>query len=107
MQNNTHALTNRFWDRFLKLTQMLVLIALVRSDSLQYPCPPSLLKRQIQKQEESSVPWSIRATIRFPAPTVLLQGPAGDRLTVVTKDDGAFVFDQVAGGNCLSGHRHR
>ena len=32
MQNNTHALSNRSWDRLLKLTQMLVLVALVRSD---------------------------------------------------------------------------
>ena len=31
----------------------------------------------------------------IPGATVFLQGPAGDRLTVVTKDDGAFVFDQA------------
>ena len=29
MKNNTHALSNGFWDRFRKLTQMLVLVALV------------------------------------------------------------------------------
>jgi len=31
----------------------------------------------------------------IPGATVFLQGPTGDRLTVVTKDDGAFVFDQA------------
>ena len=31
----------------------------------------------------------------IPGATVVLQGPAGDRLTAVTKDDGAFVFDQA------------
>ena len=31
----------------------------------------------------------------IPGATVFLQGPTGDRLTVVTKDDGAFAFDQA------------
>jgi len=31
----------------------------------------------------------------IPGATVFLQGPTGDRLTVVTKDDGAFVFEQA------------
>ncbi|HME37062.1 MAG TPA: carboxypeptidase-like regulatory domain-containing protein [Candidatus Sulfotelmatobacter sp.] len=34
----------------------------------------------------------------IPGAAVVLQGPAGDRLTVVTKDDGAFVFDQAPAG---------
>ena len=31
----------------------------------------------------------------IPGATVILQGPSGDRLTVVTKDDGAFLFEPV------------
>ena len=31
----------------------------------------------------------------IPGATIVLQGPAGDRLTAVTKDDGTFVFDQA------------
>jgi carboxypeptidase family protein len=31
----------------------------------------------------------------IPAANVILQGPDGDRLTAVTKDDGGFVFDQA------------
>ena len=34
----------------------------------------------------------------IPAAHVILQGPAGDRLTAVTKDDGGFAFDQAAAG---------
>jgi len=34
----------------------------------------------------------------IPAAHVILQGPAGDGLTAVTKDDGGFAFDQAAAG---------
>jgi hypothetical protein len=34
----------------------------------------------------------------IPAAHAILQGPAGDRLTAVTKDDGGFAFDQAAAG---------
>ena len=34
----------------------------------------------------------------IPGAKVVLQGPAGDRLTAVTKDDGGFVFDQAPAG---------
>ena len=34
----------------------------------------------------------------IPAAHVILQGPAGDRLTALTKDDGGFAFDQAAAG---------
>ena len=34
----------------------------------------------------------------IPAANVILQGPAGDRLTAITKDDGGFAFDQAPSG---------
>jgi hypothetical protein len=34
----------------------------------------------------------------IPAAQVILQGPAGDRLTAITKDDGDFAFDQAPAG---------
>ena len=34
----------------------------------------------------------------IPAANVILQGPAGDRLTATTKDDGGFAFDQAPAG---------
>ena len=34
----------------------------------------------------------------IPGANVILQGPAGDRLTAITKDDGGFAFDQAPAG---------
>jgi hypothetical protein len=34
----------------------------------------------------------------IPAANVILQGPAGDRVTALTKDDGGFVFNQAPAG---------
>jgi len=34
----------------------------------------------------------------IPGANVILQGPAGDRVTAVTKDDGSFAFDQTPAG---------
>jgi hypothetical protein len=34
----------------------------------------------------------------IPAANVILQGPAGERLTALTKDDGGFAFDQAPAG---------
>ena len=68
MQNKTHVSPNRPLAMLLKLTHMLGLIVL-GGMIVAVPVPrPSLLKRQIQKQEGSWVPRSIRATIRFPVP---------------------------------------
>ena len=94
MQNNTHALSNRFWDRLLKLTQMWVLVALggaiVAVPVFAQPAgaPNTKTGRILGTAVDTS-------DDPIPGATVLLQGPTGDRLTVVTKDDGAFVFDQV------------
>jgi len=47
---------------------------------------------------------SIRGTVvdssddPIPGATIVLQGPAGDRLTAVTKDDGSFAFDEAPAG---------
>ena len=94
MQNNTYSLSNRFWDWLLKLTQMWVLVALggaivavpVFAQSAGAPNTKTgrILGTAVDTSDDP-----------IPGATVLLQGPTGDRLTVVTKDDGAFVFDQV------------
>ena len=94
MQNNTHALSNRFWDRLLKLTQMLVLVAL---GGVIVALPVSAQSAEPPNTKTGRILGTVVDTSDDPIPgaTVLLQGPTGDRLTVVTKDDGAFVFDQV------------
>ena len=40
----------------------------------------------------------------IPAANVSLQGPAGDRVTAITKDDGGFAFDQLRPSR-MSDHR--
>jgi len=94
MQNNTHALSNGFWDRFPKLTQMLLLIAL---SGAIVAVPASAQSAEGPNTKTGRILGTVVDTSDDPIPgaTVFLQGPAGDRLTVVTKDDGAFVFDQA------------
>jgi len=95
MQNNTHALSNRFWDRFLKLTQMLILIAL---GGVIVAVPVSAQSAEAPNTRTGRILGTVVDTSDDPIPgaTVFLQGPTGDRLTVVTKDDGAFVFEQAS-----------
>ena len=105
MQNNTHALSNRFWDQLLKLKQMLLLIAL---GGVIVAVPVSAQSAEAPNTKTGRILGTVVDTSDDPIPgaTVFLHGPTGDRLTVVTKDDGAFAFDQVPGGNRLSGHCH-
>jgi len=94
MQNNTHALSNKFWDRLLKLTQMLVLVAL---GGVIVAVPASAQSAEAPNTKTGRILGAVVDTSDDPIPgaTVFLQGPTGDRLTVVTKDDGAFVFEQA------------
>jgi Carboxypeptidase regulatory-like domain len=94
MHNNTHSHPNRL-RRLLLRAQMLVLIIL-----------GSLVVRMSAQSFETAKPETgcIRGTVvdtsddPIPGATVVLQGPAGNRLTVMTKDDGAFVFDHATAG---------
>src|SRR5271165_2607190 len=97
MQNNTHALSNRFWDQFLKLTQMLILIAL---GGVIVAVPVSAQSAEAPNTRTGRILGTVVDTSDDPIPgaTVFLQGPAGDRLTAVTKDDGGFAFDQAPAG---------
>src|SRR5271166_992113 len=94
MQNNTHALSKRFCDRLLKLTHMLMVIGL---GGVIVAVPVSAQSAQAPKAETGSIRGTVLDSTDDPIPgaTVALQGPAGDRLTSVTKDDGTFVFDQA------------
>ena len=92
MQNNTHDLRNGFWEVFQKLTPMLLLIALT-GVILGVPMSAQSLRT------ENAITGSISGTIvdasddPIPGATVVVQGPAGARLTAVSKDDGTFAFD--------------
>ena len=94
MQNNTYFLSNRFWDWLLKLAQSWVLVALVGAI---VAVPVFAQSAGAPNTKTGRILGTVVDTSDDPIPgaTVLVQGPAGDRLTVVTKDDGAFVFEQA------------
>ena len=97
MQNNTHAPRNRSWDGFLKLTQILVLIAL---GGVLVSLPVSAQSADAPNTRTGSILGTVVDSTDDPVPdaTVVLQGSGSDRLTVVTKDDGSFAFHNVTPG---------
>ena len=97
MQNNTHALHNELWDGFLKLIQMLVLIAF---GGVVVSLPVSAQSADTPNTGTGSILGTVVDSTDDPVPdaTVVLQGAGGDRLTVVTKDDGSFAFHNVTPG---------
>jgi len=98
MQNNTHCLPNRLLELLLKRAHTLVLIVL---SGVILAVPISAQSFEAAKTEKIG---SIRGTVvdtsddPIPGATVVLQGPGGDRLTCVTKDDGAFAFQEARSG---------
>ena len=97
MQNNTHALSKRPLDRLLKLTQMLVMVALA---GVIVAVPVSAESAEAPNTITGRILGTVVDTSDDPIPdaTVVLQGPAGDRLAAVTKDDGTFAFTKAPAG---------
>jgi hypothetical protein len=97
MHNNTHALHNAFWEQFLKLTHILLTIALVGAI---LRVPVSAQSTQTANTKTGTILGTVVDTNDDPIPnaTVVLKAPAGDPLTVVTKDDGAFTFHETTSG---------
>src|SRR5208337_1255388 len=97
MQNNTHSSPNRLLGLLLKRAHMLVLIVL---SGVIFAVPVSAQSFEAARTERGCIRGTVVDTSDDPIPaaTVVLQGPAGDRLTAVTKDDGTFVFDQAPTG---------
>jgi hypothetical protein len=98
MQNKTQTSPNRPLAMLLKLTHMLWLIVL---SGVILAVPVSAQSFEAAKTEKRGC---IRGTVvdtsddPIPGATVVLQGPAGDHLTSVTKDDGTFAFHEVTSG---------
>jgi hypothetical protein len=97
MHNNTHELRNRFWKGLLKLTHMLLVITL----------SGAILATTVSAQSAEAANTKIGSILGkvvdpsddpIPGANVVLQTPAGDRLTTVTKDDGGFAFNQAPAG---------
>jgi carboxypeptidase family protein len=97
MQNNSHTSPNRPLEVLLKLTHMLALIAL---GGVILVVPVSAHSTELANTKTGSILGTVVDTSDDPIPgaTVVLQGPAGDRLTVVTKDDGGFAFHEATSG---------
>jgi hypothetical protein len=81
----------------LKLTHMLVLIAL---GGVILVAPVSAQSAEAANTKTGSIVGTVVDSSDDPIPgaTVILQGLAGDRLTLVTKDDGTFAFHEVTSG---------
>jgi hypothetical protein len=96
MQKNTYAL-NRFRKQFSKSTYMLGRIIL---SGVILLVPMWAQSFDTAKTETGSIRGTVIDSSDDPIPgaTVVLQGPAGDRLTAATKDDGSFAFDQAPAG---------
>ena len=97
MHNNTHALRNRFWTRLLQLTHLLLGITLsgailattvsAQSTEAANTKTGHILGKVVDSSDDP-----------IPGANVVLQAPAADPLTAVTKDDGGFAFDQARAG---------
>ena len=98
MHNNTQATADRHLRTFLKVTQMLLLIVL--AGGLVLVVPVSAQSTEAANTKTGSVLGTVVDISDDPVPdaTVVLQGPAGDRLTVVTNDSGSFAFHNVTPG---------
>ena len=98
MHNNTPATPDRRLGAFLKVTHVLLLIFL--AGGLLLVVPASAQSTEAANTKTGSILGTVVDTSDDPVPdaTVVLQGPAGDRLTVVTKDNGSFAFHHVTAG---------
>ena len=98
MRNNTPATPDRRLRAFLKVTHVLLLIFL--AGGLLLVVPASAQSTEAANTKTGSILGTVVDTSDDPVPdaTVVLQGPAGDRLTVVTNDSGSFAFNHVTAG---------
>src|SRR5271157_3215714 len=97
MQNNTHSSPNKPLEMLLKLTHILVLIAL---GGVILVAPVSAQSAELANTKAGRIRGTVVDTSDDPisGARVVLQGSAGDRLTAVTKDDGTFAFDEAPAG---------
>src|SRR5258708_15583064 len=96
--NNRHASSHWLFGTLLNLTHMLLLIAL--ASGLILVVPASAQSTEAPNTTTGSVLGTVVDSNNdtIPNATVVLQNPVGDPLTVVTKDDGSFVFHDVTPG---------
>ncbi len=98
MHNNTPTTPERRLGAFLKVTHMLLLIFL--AGGLLPVVPASAQSTEAATTKTGSVLGTVVDISDDPVPdaAVVLQGPAGNRLAAVTKEDGSFAFPNVTPG---------
>jgi carboxypeptidase family protein len=98
IHNNTPTTPDRRLGAFLKVTHVLLLIFL--AGGLLLVLPASAHSTEAANTKTGSILGTVVDISDDPVPdaTVVLQGPAGDRLTVVTNDSGSFAFNHVTAG---------
>ncbi len=96
--NKRHASSHWLLGTLLNLTHMLLLIAL--AGGLILVVPASAQSTEAPNTKTGSILGTVVDSNNdtIPNATVVLQKPVGDRLTVVTKDDGSFAFHDVTPG---------
>jgi hypothetical protein len=98
MHNNRPTTPDRRLGALLKVTYVLLLVFL--AGGLLLVVPASAQSTEAANTKTGSILGTVVDMSDDPVPdaTVVLQGPAGDRLTVVTNDDGSFAFHHVTAG---------
>ena len=97
MQQNTLRLIGRPLASFLRRAHLLFLIVI---GAVAVAVPMSAQSFTAADTKTGTILGTVVDTTDDPIPgaNVILQGPAGDRLTAITKDDGGFAFDQAPAG---------
>jgi hypothetical protein len=95
MQQNTLRLPGRPLASFLRRAHLLLLIVIGAVVAV-----PMSAQSFTADTKTGTILGTVVDTTDDPIPgaNVILQGPAGDRLTAITKDDGGFAFDHAPAG---------
>ena len=98
MHNETHATPYRHLGLFYNLTRMVLLI--VVAGGLLFVVPAFAQSAEPPNTKTGRILGTVVDTSDDPVPdaAVVLQGPAGNRLAAVTKEDGSFAFPSVTPG---------
>jgi carboxypeptidase family protein len=95
MHNEIHAMPYRDLGLFYNLTRMVLLIAV--AGGLLFVVPAFAESAEPPNTKTGRILGTVADISDDPVPdaAVVLQGPAGDRLAAVTKEDGSFAFPNV------------
>jgi Carboxypeptidase regulatory-like domain len=98
--NKTHAAPKRYSVRFPKATQVLLLL----TAGLLFAAPGSAQDREDANIKPGGVLGTVTDVNSDPisGATIVLQGPAGNRVASSTGDDGSFAFQNVTPGSGYS-----